>query len=32
VLDVEVEDGTVVRAFWSGIRDGRAAPGVEIVR
>jgi hypothetical protein len=30
-LDVEIAEGTVVRAFWSGIRDDRTAPGVEIV-
>jgi hypothetical protein len=31
-FDIEVEEGTVVRAFWSGIRDDRTAPGVEIER
>jgi hypothetical protein len=29
-LDVEVDEGTVVRAFWNGIADARTAPRVEL--
>jgi len=29
-LDVELEQGTIVRSYWSGIPDGRSAPGVEL--
>ena len=29
-LDLEVEEGTVVRSFWSGIADADSAPGVEL--
>jgi hypothetical protein len=29
-LDVEVPRGTIVRSFWTGIADNRAAPRVEL--
>jgi hypothetical protein len=29
-LDLELEEGTVVRSYWSGIADEESAPGVEL--
>ena len=29
-LDVDLQEGTVVRSFWSGIADNESAPGVKL--
>ena len=29
-LDIDLEQGTVVRSFWSGIADNESAPGVKL--